>query len=139
MAHENLQRDEKIDGSSDRSFGFVFSVVFAIVALWPLLTGGGPRWWAVAVAAAFAAVALAAPHVLAPLNRLWMKFGLLLGRIVSPIALGILFYGVFTPIGLLLRWTGKDPLKLAREPHAPTYWTRREPPGPPPDSMDRQF
>jgi hypothetical protein len=139
MAHENLERDEHVEGSSDRSFGFVFAVVFLIIAAWPLLSGNPPRWWSVGVAAAFGLAALVRPALLAPLNRLWLKFGLLLARFVSPIALGILFYAVFTPIGLLMRLFGKDPLLLRRDANAASYWRRREPPGPPPTSMTQQF
>ena len=139
MAHEDLTREEHVEGSSDRSFGFVFAVVFVIVAVWPLWYGGGLRWWSVGVAAAFAVVAVVIPRVLAVPNRLWMKLGLLLGKIVSPIALGILFYLVFLPIGVLMRLAGKDPLKLKRDAAAPSYWVDREPPGPPPTSMTNQF
>ena len=139
MPHENLSREEHVEGSSDRTFGLVFAGFFAIIAAWPLIASGAPRWWAAGTAAAFALVALAAPRVLAPLNRWWMKLGLLLGRIVSPIALGILFYGVFTPIGGLMRLAGKDPLKLRRDPQAASYWTVRQPPGPRRDSMNQQF
>ena len=139
MAHEELNREEHIEGSSDRSFGFVFAVVFLIIAAWPLLAGVGVRWWAVAVAAAFAAIALAMPSLLAVPNRLWMKFGLLLGKIVSPIALGILFYGAFTPLGVVMRWLGKDPLRLKLDAQAKSYWIDRDPPGPPPASMTNQF
>ena len=139
MAHEDLNREEHIEGSSDRSFGLVFSVVFLIIAAWPLLAGHGVRWWAVAVAAAFAAIALALPALLAVPNRLWMKFGLLLGKIVSPIALGILFYGAITPLGVVMRWAGKDPLRLKLDAQAKSYWIDRDPPGPPPASMTNQF
>ena len=139
MAYEDLNRKEHIEGSSDRSFGFVFAVVFLIIAAWPLLAGVGVRWWAVAVAAAFAAIALAMPSLLAVPNRLWMKFGLLLGKIVSPIALGILFYGAFTPLGVVMRWLGKDPLRLKLDAQAKSYWIDRDPPGPPPASMTNQF
>ena len=139
MAHEELNREEHIEGSSDRSFGFVFAVVFLIIAAWPLLAGVGVRWWAVAVAAAFAAIALAMPSLLAVPNRLWMKFGLLLGKIVSPIALGILFFGAFTPLGVVMRWLGKDPLRLKLDAQAKSYWIDRDPPGPPPASMTNQF
>jgi predicted membrane metal-binding protein len=137
--HEDLRRDEHIEGSSDRSFGFVFAVVFAIIAVWPLWTGAPLRWWALAVAAGFVVVAAVVPKVLAVPNRLWMKLGLLLGAIVSPIALGILFYLVFMPMGLLMRLFGKDPLRLKRDEAAGTYWIPREPPGPPPTSMTNQF
>ena len=139
MAHEDLTREEHVEGSSDRSFGFVFAAVFLIIAVWPLWHGAGLRWWSVGVAAAFAVAAVAVPRVLAVPNRLWMKFGLLLGKIISPIALGILFYLVFMPIGVLMRVLGKDPLKLKRDDAATSYWVNREPPGPPPTSMTNQF
>jgi hypothetical protein len=117
----------------------VFAAVFLIVALWPLLQGAGPRWWAVAVAAGFGLVAAVRPVLLAGLNRWWIKLGVLLGKIVSPVALGILFYVVLVPIGLLMRVLGKDPLRLKREAGAQSYWIPRTPPGPPPDSMTNQF
>ncbi|WOB07285.1 SxtJ family membrane protein [Piscinibacter gummiphilus] len=139
MSHEDLTREEEVEGSSDRSFGIVFAVVFLIVAFLPLLHSGAVRWWSVGVSAAFAVVAFTVPSILAVPNRLWMKFGLLLAKIVSPIALGILFYLVFTPIGLLMRLSGKDPMRLKADPNAKSYWIDREPPGPPPQSMTNQF
>lgn len=139
MAHEDLTREQDIEGSSDRSFGIVFAVVFLIIAFWPLMSGGAVRWWSCVVAALFAAIAVAKPALLSGLNRQWLKFGLLLGKIVSPIALGLLFYGVIAPLGLALRLAGKDPLRLKYDRSADTYWIRREPPGPPPDSMTNQF
>jgi hypothetical protein len=139
MSHEDLSRDHRVEGSSDRSFGLVFAVVFLLIGLWPLIRGAMPLWWAIAVAALFGMVAMLRPSLLAGLNRQWLKLGLLLGRIVSPIALGVLFYGVFVPIGLVLRLAGKDPLRLKRDPGAASYWRPRVPPGPPPDSMTNQF
>lgn len=139
MAHEDLNREEHIEGSSDRSFGLVFAVVFLVIGAWPLMSDHAPRWWAMAVAGGFALIALVMPSVLAVPNRLWMKFGLLLGKIVSPIALGILFYAVFSPMGVVLRLFGKDPLRLKRDADATSYWIAREPPGPPPGSMTNQF
>ena len=139
MSHESFNRDDDVRGSSNRSFGIVFAVVFAIIGLFPLLSGGGVRAWALIVAAAFAVVALAFPAALAPLNRIWLKFGLLLHKVVNPIMLGIMFYGVITPTGLIMRAFGKDPLRLRFEKDADTYWIVRTPPGPTPDSLRDQF
>jgi hypothetical protein len=139
MAHEDLARPHVLQGSSDRVFGLVFAVVFLGVGLHPLVSGEAPRMWALVVAAGLVCVSLVKPTLLAVPNRLWMKLGLLLGALTSPIALGILFYGVFTPIALVFRTTGKDPLRLKRDPAATTYWLPREPPGPAPDSLTNQF
>ena len=139
MSPEDLNREEHIEGSSDRSFGCVFAVVFVVIAAWPLLSGGGLRWWSMAIAGAFALVAVVMPTLLAVPNRLWMKLGLLMGKIVSPIALGILFYGAFSPLGAVMRLLGKDPLRLKRDALAQSYWIERAPPGPPPQSMTNQF
>ena len=139
MAHEDLSREQHVEGSSDRSFGFVFAGVFAIIACWPLFFGAEVRWWALGIAAVFSAIAVWKPELLAGFNRQWIKLGLLLGKIVSPIALGILFYGVVTPIGLVMRLTGKDPLRMKLDSAAKSYWIARRPPGPPPDSMTNQF
>jgi Saxitoxin biosynthesis operon protein SxtJ len=139
MAHEDLTREENVEGSSDRAFGLVFAVVFLLIGSWPLIRGQAPHWWGVVVSATFGAIALLNPALLATLNRLWLKLGILLGRIISPIALGILFYCVLTPVGVVMRLMGKDPLCLKRDADADTYWILREPPGPPPDSMTNQF
>lgn len=139
MAHESFQRAEQIKGSSNRSFGIVFATVFAIVGLLPLIFGSAPRAWALALAGGFALAALAVPGILAPLNRLWLKFGLLLHRVVSPLVLGIMFFLVLTPTGLLMRLLGKDPLRLRFDKDAASYWIDRTPPGPPPESLKDQF
>jgi hypothetical protein len=139
MSHEDLNREQHVEGSSDRAFGWVFAGVFLVIAVIPLFHSGSLRWWAVGVAAVFAVVTLVKPALLAGLNRLWMKLGILLGKIVSPIALGILFYAVITPIGVMMRLTGKDSLRLKFEPDAKSYWIPREPPGPQPGSMNQQF
>lgn len=138
--HEHTPRHtSQIQSSSDRSFGFVFAAVFLIVALFPLLHAAGIRIWAVAVSGVFLLLASFLPHVLAPANRLWTKFGLLLHNIVSPVALGILFFLVVTPTGLLMRLFGKDPLRLRFDPAADSYWIKRDPPGPAADSLNNQF
>ncbi len=139
MAHEDLTREHVVESSSERSFGIVFAVVFVIIGTWPLLHAQPPRWWSVVIAALFAVVAWLAPSLLSAPNRLWLKLGLLLGKIVGPIALSIVFYGVLMPIGGLMRIAGKDPLRLRLDRDARTYWISRTPPGPPPDSMTNQF
>ncbi len=139
MSHENLASKEVPQGSSDRSFGVVFGVVFLIIALWPLFSSGGVRVWAAIVSVAFFLAAFALPKILAPLNKLWMRFGLLLHHIVSPVVLGILFYLFVTPMGLVMRLFGKDFLHLRFDSSARSYWIERNPPGPKPDSLDNQF
>lgn len=137
--HENLSRSGDVKGSSNRAFGLVFAVVFLMIGCWPLFFGGAPRWWSLAVAAVFALAAFFAPGLLEKPNRLWLRFGLLLHRIVSPLALGLIFYLAVLPTGLLLRLFGKDLLRLRRDPGARSYWIERDPPGPPPDSLKNQF
>lgn len=139
MGHESYERSEDVRGSSDRSFGIVFAVVFAVIGLLPLLFGGGIRLWSLAVGGAFLLAALAFPSVLAPLNRIWLRFGLLLHKIVSPLILGIMFFLVITPMGVVMRALGKDLLRLRFDKAAPSYWIDRIPPGPPPESLKDQF
>ena len=97
------------------------------------------RLWALIAALVFLGAAIVIPRALAPLNRLWLRFGELLNRITSPIALAILFYGVVMPTGIAMRLFGKDPLRLRRDAQARSYWIDRDPPGPPPDSLKNQF
>lgn len=139
MAHEDLRRTQRADGSSDRTFGLVFAGLFTVIACWPLLHGEQLRWWAVGIVAVLAALALGKPALLAGPNRLWTRFGILLGNLVGPVAAAVLFYGVFTPLGIIMRLAGKDPLRLKLDPDARTYWIQRAPPGPPPDSLTNQF
>lgn len=124
---------------SERSFGLVFTAVFTLVALWPLKDGGVPRWWALALAVAVLAAALAAPRLLRPLNTLWFRLGLLLHKVMTPLVMGLLFFVTVTPVGLLMRAFGKDPMRLRRDPAATSYWIPRDPPGPAPDSLKNQF
>ena len=139
MAHENLRRLSDTTGSSDRSFGFVFAGVFLVIAALPMFHMAQPRWWALTIAVLFALVALLMSPLLSAPNRAWMRLGLLLGKIVSPIALGIVFFGVLTPISVIQRARGSDPLRLQRDKVSLSYWVLRKPPGPKPDSMTDQF
>jgi hypothetical protein len=139
-AHEDLSRqDENQKQSSDRFFGLTFFGVFLIIALWPLLRHGSVSLPFLGIALGFLAVSLIAPALLGPLNRLWLKFGALLHSITSPIILGIMFFLVILPIGLIMRLLGKDFLHLRFDNSASSYWIRREPPGPEKTSLNRQF
>jgi hypothetical protein len=138
--HEDFSRAEKTKISPNRSFGFVICSAFLLIGLAPLLhVPHRPRWWAIVIAALFAALALLRPDLLRPLNILWLRFGLLLHKIVSPVILALLFYTTVMPVGLLMRAFGKDPLHLHKNATAETYWVLREPPGPSPESMTQQF
>ena len=124
---------------SDRAFGIVFTILFLVIGLWPLMKGGPVRLWALAVAAIFLILALAAPKVLTPLNRLWLAFGMLLGRVISPIMLFLVYLIAVVPTGLFMRLFGKDPLHRRFDPKATSYWVHRVPPGKPDATMTRQF
>ena len=137
--HEKLQGKRPVKQSSDRAFGLVFTGVFLLVGLWPLWGGAGPRWWALGLAGLFLVAGLAVPRLLRPLNRAWTRFGQLLHRVVNPVVMALLFFGVITPIGLLRRAVVRDPLHLAWDPEAESYWIERDPPGPAPESMKQQF
>ena len=137
--HERIQRDEEVKGSSDRAFGLTFAVVFAALAGFSVWRGGGSWPYTSCAAAVFALLAMVAPSLLAPLNRVWLKFGLLLHKVTSPLILGLMFFLVVTPTALVLRLLGKDLLHLKGDREAPSYWIERRPPGPSPDSMPNQF
>lgn len=137
--HERLTEDHPITGSSDRSFGVVITVALTVVGLFPLLNGEPPRWWSLAVAGVMLVVTLVRAELLAPFNRVWFRFGLVLHRIVNPVIMAVIYFAVVTPTGLIMRAVGKDPLRLRRDPNAESYWIHRTPPGPEPESMTNQF
>ena len=139
--HDDFQREADVKISSERSFGLTIAGGLAILSLLPAWHGGlgAIRWWLLAPAVVFAVLGLAWPSSLAPLNRLWAKFGLLLARVVSPLALGLVFYLTMVPLGWLMRALGKDPMRLRTEPEAKSYWITRDPPGPAPETMTNQF
>ena len=124
---------------SDRTYGVFFATIFAGLGAWLLWDGESWAWALLALSAAMAVVAIVAPRRLHGLNVVWMRFGLLLARIINPIVLGLMFFGVMTPIGWLMRAFGKRPLSLAFEPHLKTYWIERRPAGPPRETMTNQF
>ena len=124
---------------SNRSFGALFVVVFALVGAWGWWRGNALYPWAFALSALTLLLTLLTPDWLAPANRAWMKLGELLNRIVSPIALGLIFFGVLTPMALAMRLFGRDAMKRRFEPSARTYWIERDPPGPDPSGLPNQF
>lgn len=129
--------DEEVVGPSDRSFGLVFMGVFTIVAVLPMWRGAPPRWWALAVAGACGGLALVWPRALAPANRIWLRIGLLMHRVVNPIVMGAVFYLVVTPFGFVMRRV-RGGLSVTRGPdaRATTYWLPRNDASSP---MNQQF
>lgn len=130
------QANVDVEIGSERGFGFVFTAVFLIIALWPLWGGGSVRWIPLAIAGAILAVTFLAPQVLTKPNRLWFKFGMLLGAIVAPIVMFLVFITTFVPFGLVARLLGKDLLSEKLDSSAESYWVvRKDQPG----SMKQQF
>ncbi len=124
---------EKI--SSNRSFGILFSIIFAVIAFWPLKSLGEIRVWSLVVASIFLLLGLINSKLLYPLNFLWVKFGELIGKVVAPLVMAFIFFIILTPIGLFLRLIGKDLLNIKLNQNK-TYWIKRDKePGP----MKRQF
>jgi len=121
----------------EQHFGFLFAAVFVIVAFWPLWPLHAPNLYWLAGAGAWAAVALICPRLLAPLYKLWMKFGHVLGWINARIILGVVFFVMVTPIGLVMRLSGKDLLRM-RSPKSASYWIQRGKPLDP-QSLRNQF
>ncbi len=121
--------------SSNRSFGVVFFIVFLITSLYPILNHGEIRLWALMISFIFLFLGLINSKFLSPLNNLWFRFGIFLGKIISPIIMGIIFYLVVTPIGLLMRILGKDLLKLKFN-NEKSYWIEKNDPK---SKMKNQF
>lgn len=126
----------KVRMGSERNFGLVIGAVFLLIALWPLMHGGGVRAIWLGLAALLAGLGLLAPKLLEVPNKLWFRFGLLLGAIVAPIVMALVYVVVFLPIGMILRLKRADLLRLKTDPEASTYWIERETK---PQSMTRQF
>lgn len=124
---------------SNRSFGWTFTGFFILAGAFGLWRSGPALSWLFALAALFALVTLTRAQWLAPLNRAWMKFGALMNSIVSPVVLGVIYFGVFTPTGLVMRLIGRDAMCRRFDPAAPSYWVRRDPAGPRDDSFRNMF
>tara|TARA_Y100000389_G_C17045191_1_gene310061 strand:+ start:123 stop:506 length:384 start_codon:yes stop_codon:yes gene_type:complete len=120
---------------SNKSFGLVFFVVFLLISLYPLLNDENIRLWSLIVSIIFLVLGILNSVLLSPLNKLWFKFGILLGKIISPIIMGIIFFLVVTPIGLIMRLLGKDVLNLKYNDYK-SYWIEKTGPK---SKMKNQF
>ena len=121
--------------SSNRSFGIVFFIVFLLIATYPLLKGNDLRFWSLLISFGFLILGLINSKILSPLNKLWFKFGLILGKIISPLIMGIIFFVVVTPIGIVMRVLKKDLLNLKYN-QKETYWIKKTGPK---SKMKNQF
>ena len=121
--------------SSNRSFGIVFFVVFLLIALYPIIIGHNLRLWSLAISLIFLFLGLANSKILTPFNKLWFKFGILLGKLISPLIMGVIFFLVVTPIGILMRMLNKDLLNLKFN-NTNTYWIEKTEPK---SKMKNQF
>ena len=116
---------QKIKLPSNRNFGIVFSIVFLIISLWPLLSQNDIRIWSLIISGIFLILGLINSKLLLPLNKIWFKFGILLGNFVAPIVMGIVYFMVVTPTGLIMRLLGKDILNLKKN-NKDTYWIEKD-------------
>ena len=121
--------------SSNRSFGIVFFVVFLLIALYPLIYSGDIRLWSIIASFTFLVLGLLNSKILTPLNKIWFKFGIFLGKLISPVIMGIIFFLVVTPIGLIMRMLGKDLLNLKNKKNK-SYWIEKTEPK---SKMKNQF
>ena len=124
---------------SDRSFGATFVLVFALVAAYAWWTAATWALWPLGLAALTLAITMLRPKTLAPLNRLWMKLAALLNRVVSPVVMGVIFFGIFTPVAWFMRIIGRDTMHRRFDPELQSYWIERTPPGPDPKGLPDQF
>ena len=122
--------------SSNKSFGIVFFIVFLLIGIYPLLNQEDVRIWSLVISSIFLILGLLDSKILYPLNKLWFKFGILLGKIVSPLVMGIIFFIVVTPIGLLMKLLKKDLLNLKFKKDKETYWIKKTEPK---SKMKNQF
>ena len=137
--HEDYGQRNDANVGSERTFGIVFAVVFVLIGAFPLIGGHAPRLWALGVGVIFLITAFAFPAALRPLNIVWYRFGMLLHKIVNPLVMGLLFFITVTPIALIMRLVGKDPLNRQFDPNVSSYWVEREPGDLQPETMRRQF
>ena len=110
---------------SNRNFGIVFAIVFLIISLWPLLSQNEIRFWSLIISIIFLSLGLINSKLLLPLNKIWFKFGIFLGNFIAPIVMGIIYFFVVTPTGLLMKMLGKDLLNLKKS-NKDSYWIKKD-------------
>ena len=125
----------KIEIGSNKSFGIVFFIFFLIISLWPIKNGLDIRLWSLIISIIFLLLGLFNSKLLTPLNQIWFKFGLLLGKVVSPVVMGVVFFLIVTPTGLIMRFLGKDLLNLKKS-NSKSYWIEKKNEN---TSMKKQF
>ena len=137
--HENLDRGEKISMFSDRSFGIVLALMLLGIGIWGELNSfSGARYFLLGFIFIFT-IAMIRPSILAPLSWVWMKLGLLLGRVGNPILLGLVFFLIVVPMGVVRSLLSKDTLYLKFQSDLESDWIDRNPPGPKPGYMTKQY
>ena len=118
-------KNNEIKISSNKSFGIVFFIVFFLFGIWPVLTGNDARYWSISLSLIFLILGFLNSKLLSPLNRLWFKFGIILGNFIAPIIMGLIFFLVVTPIGLIMKLLGKDLINLKKNKDK-TYWIEKK-------------
>ena len=126
-SHESLSSFRKVSAGSERKFGITVGLILAVLAIWPLVKHHHPRWWMLTIGCALLVFGIVAPRILAPVNKLWFRLGMLLATVTNPIAMGLMFFFAVVPFGWYLRWRGRDLLRLRRDRETASYWISREP------------
>ena len=111
----NIMKNNEIKISSNKSFGIVFAIVFFLIALWPIIKSDDIRIWSLILSIIFLILGIMNSSILTPLNKIWFRFGIFLGNFIAPVVMGIIFFFVVTPIGLIMRLLGRDLIKLKKK------------------------
>ena len=121
--------------NSNRTFGILFFLVFLVIGIWPILNNEGLRWWSIIISLIFLFLGIINSKILSPFNKIWIKIGELLGKVIAPIVMAIIYFFIITPMAILLKLLRKDLLKIKFSP-VTTYWIKRDKKF---GSMKRQF
>ena len=131
----NIMKNNEIKISSNKSFGIVFAIVFFLIGLWPIIESNDIRIWSLILSVIFLILGLMNSSILTPLNKIWFRFGIFLGNFIAPVVMGIIFFFVVTPIGLIMRLLGRDLIKLKKN-NENSYWIEKKDTE---SSMKKQF